>query len=86
MAEVKKPEVIKNDPNELVEIKLFKDNGKYSSPLFVSVNGETVAIERGVRLQVKRKFVEVIENSERQDYETSLKIAKATEVKKIADL
>lgn len=84
MAESKKtPEF---NPEEEVEIKLFKDNGKYSQPLFVGVNGETVAIQRGEKVRVKRKFVEVIENSERQDYETALKIEAATKPSKIADL
>ena len=56
---------------ELVEVKLFKDNDKYKDPVFVGVNGETVAIERGVRVKVKRKFAEVLDNSDKQDYDTS---------------
>lgn len=66
--------------DELVEVKLFKDNGKYKDPVFVGVNGETVAIERGVRVKIKRKFAEVLENSDQQDYETSRLIeAKSSE-------
>lgn len=57
--------------NEEVEIKLFKDNDKYRDPVFVGCNGETVAIERGVKVKVKRKFAEILENSDNQDYETS---------------
>lgn len=57
--------------NEEVEVKLFKDNDKYKDPVFVGVNGETIAIERGVRVKVKRKFAEVLDNSDKQDYETS---------------
>ena len=60
---------------ELVEIKLFKDNNKYKEPVFVSCNGETIAIERGVRVQVKRKFAEILDNSEHQDCETAKLIA-----------
>ena len=60
---------------ELVWIKLFKDNNKYKEPVFVSCNGETIAIERGVRVQVKRKFAEILDNSEHQDYETAKLIA-----------
>ena len=56
---------------ELVEIKLFKDNGKYKDDVFVGCNGETIAIKRGERVMVKRKFVEILENSEHQDYETA---------------
>lgn len=60
--------------NELVEIKLFKDNGKYKDDVFVGCNGETIAIKRGERVKIKRKFVEILENSEHQDYETAMLI------------
>ena len=56
---------------EPVEVKLFKDNDKYKEPVFVGCNGETVAIERGVKVKIKRKFAEILENSDKQDYETS---------------
>ena len=56
---------------ELVEIKLFKDNGKYKDDVFASVNGETIAIKRGERVKIKRKFAEVLENSDHQDQETA---------------
>lgn len=64
---------------ELVEVKLFKDNDKYKEPVFVGVNGETVAIERGVRVQIKRKFAEVLDNSDKQDYETAKLIERKTD-------
>lgn len=54
---------------ELVEIKLFKDNTKYKDPVFVAVNGENCVIERGIRVKIKRKFAEVLDNSDIQDYE-----------------
>lgn len=57
---------------EMVEIKLFKDTGKYKDPVFVSCNGETVAIERGVRVLIKRKFAEILDHSDKQDYEAAL--------------
>lgn len=57
--------------NELVEVKLFKDNGKYKDDVFVAVNGENCVIKRGERVKIKRKFALVLENSDRQDYETS---------------
>lgn len=60
--------------DELVEVKLFKDNGKYKEPVFVAVNGDAIAIERGVRVKIKRKHAEVLDNSDKQDYETSLLI------------
>lgn len=57
--------------NEEVEVKLFKDNDKYKDPVFVGVNGDNVVIERGVRVKIKRKYAEVLDNSDKQDYETS---------------
>lgn len=60
--------------NELVEVKLFKDTGKYKDDVFVAVNGENCVIKRGERVQIKRKFAEVLDHSEHQDYETSLMI------------
>ena len=61
---------------ELVEIKLFKDNGKYKDDVFVSVNGETIAIKRGDRIAqlviqevpaVELVEVEELSSSERAD-------------------
>ena len=60
--------------NELVEVKLFKDNNKYKDDVFVAVNGENCVIKRGERVKVKRKFAEVLDLSDMQDYETSLLI------------
>ncbi len=56
---------------ELVEIELFKDSGKYKDDVFVSVNGETIAIQRGERVAIKRKFADVLQNSMLQDRETA---------------
>ena len=72
---------------ELVEIKLFKDNNKYKEPVFVSCNGETIAIERGVRVRIKRKFAEILDNSEHQDYETAKLIAeKSGKMESLGDM
>lgn len=62
--------------NELVEVKLFKDNNKYKDDVYVSVNGENCNIKRGERVKIKRKFANVLDNSDMQDYETSLLIEK----------
>ncbi len=62
--------------NELVEVKLFKDNNKYKDDVFVAVNGENCVIKRGEKVKIKRKFAEVLENSDLQDYETSKLIEK----------
>ena len=71
---------------EYVEVKLFKDNDKYKDDVFVSVNGENCVIKRGERVKIKRKFAEVLDHSEHQDYETSKLIEAATQTKKLADL
>lgn len=64
--------------NELVEVKLFRDNNKYKDDVFVAVNGENRVIKRGESVQVERKFAEVLDNSDLQDYETSKLIEKKT--------
>ena len=71
---------------EYVSVKLFKDNDKYKDDVFVSVNGENCVIKRGERVNIKRKFAEVLDHSEHQDYETSKLIEAATRTKKLADL
>ena len=60
--------------NEEVEVKLFRDNDKYKDPVFVGCNGETIAIQRGETVRIRRKFAEILDNSDKQDYETGLLI------------
>lgn len=72
--------------NELVEVRLFKDNNKYKDDVFVSVNGENCVIKRGERVKIKRKFALVLEQSDMQDYATSKLIEKAAQSQKIADM
>ena len=69
---------------ELVEVQLFKDGGKYQDDVFVGVNGETIAIKRGEKVKIKRKFAEVLENSMRQDIIVADIISKAKEQSKKA--
>lgn len=64
--------------NELVEIQLFKDNGRYKDDVFVGVNGETILIKRGERVKIKRKFAEALANSNTQDAQTADLIARQT--------
>ena len=71
---------------EYVEVKLFKDNDKYKDDVYVAVNGENCVIKRGERVRIKRKFAEVLDHSEHQDYETSKLIEAVTQTKKLADL
>ena len=60
--------------NEEVEGKLFRDNDKYKDPVFVGCNGETIAIQRGEKVKIRRKFAEILDNSDRQDAQTGLLI------------
>lgn len=61
----------RNPGEELVEILLFKDSGKYKDDVFVAVNGETCQIKRGVPVKIKRKFAEVLQHSMQQDAATA---------------
>lgn len=65
--------------NELVPVRLFKDNNKYKEDVYVAVNGENCVIKRGEEVMIKRKFAAVLENSDRQDYETSKLIEKKSD-------
>ena len=56
---------------ELVEIRLFKDNGKYKDDVYVGVNDENVLIRRGEKVMIKRKFAEILDLSDLQDAKTA---------------
>lgn len=56
---------------ELVSVRLFKDNDKYKGDVFVAVNGQSVLIRRGERVAIKKKFTEVLEQSLDQDQRTA---------------
>lgn len=62
--------------NEPVKVKLFRDNNKYKDDVFVAVNGENCVIKRGAEVEIKRKFADVLDKSDLQDYETSMLIEK----------
>lgn len=53
--------------NELVKVKLFKDNGKYKDDVFVAVNGKGMIVPRGKEVEIPRKFAIALQNSEAQD-------------------
>lgn len=60
-----------DDLNELVSIKLFKDNSRYADDVYVAVNGQNCIIKRGEWVQIKRKFALVLDQSEIQDMKTA---------------
>lgn len=53
--------------NEYVPIFLFKDSKDYKDDVFVSLNGETCKIKRGVETKIKRKFKLLIDEAVRQN-------------------
>ena len=57
--------------NELVSIKLFKDNGRNADDVYVADNGQNCIIKRGEWVQIKRKFALVLDQSEIQDLKTA---------------
>lgn len=57
--------------NELVAVKLFKDNDRYRDDVYVAVNGHNCVIKRGEWVMVKRKFALVLDQSEIQDMKTA---------------
>ena len=68
---------------ETVPIQLFKDGGKYKDDVFVSVSnrdgGENCLIQRGKVVEVKRKFAQVLWDSQAQDARTAELITKGSE-------
>ena len=53
--------------NELVTVKLFKDNDRYKDDVFVAVNGVGMIVHRGKEVQIPRKYAIALKNSEAQD-------------------
>ena len=62
--------------NEEVEVRLFRDNDRYRDPVFVGCNGETIAIQRGERVKIRRKFAQILDNADRQDQAAGQLIAR----------
>lgn len=57
---------------ELVSIRLFKDEDKYKDDVPVFVNGKRFLIQRGVDVEVPRYVAEIIAISQKQDSQTDL--------------
>ena len=65
--------------DELVEIKLFKDNDKYQDDVYVAVNGVGMMVPRGKAVKIPRKYAIVLANSEAQDAYAASYIAEQIE-------
>ena len=61
----------------MVTIHLFKDDDRYSAPVFVGVNGDSYLIQRGMDVKVPKAVAEVLEHSQQQDERTAARIAAA---------
>ena len=57
--------------NELVAVKLFRDNDRYKDDVYVAINGQNCVIKRGEWVKIKRKFAMVLDQSEIQDIKTA---------------
>lgn len=70
--------VVNNDPNRRVKISLFKDNGRYSQPLPVSVNDYSALIQRGVEVEVPYYVAKHLDEVAKQDAATANMIGRMT--------
>ena len=52
---------------ELVPVKLFKDNDKYKDDVFVAVNGVGMIVPRGIEVKIPRKYAVALDNSQIQE-------------------
>lgn len=59
---------VKVDPaEELVDYCAPMLPGETRQEIFVAVNGESLVFKRGVDVQIKRKFYEVLQNAQKQE-------------------
>ena len=71
---VEKVEAATEEKDDGMEtIHLFKDDDRYSAPVFVGVNGDSYLIQRGIDVKVPKAVAEVLEHSIQQDAETARK-------------
>ena len=59
-------EVAPQDPEEIVEY-IAPLTTPDAKPIFVGVNGETIRIQRGVPVKIKRKFYEALMHAQEQE-------------------
>ena len=64
---------------EYIEVKLFKDNEKYKDDVYVAIGTQNCLIKRGVPVKIKRKFFNVLTQSNEQDLKTAQLIEEKSE-------
>lgn len=69
--EKKKTQKEKSPVDKMVKINLFYDGNLYKDPIYVSVNGESLIIPRGVEVEIPQRFKEVVDRSIAQEQKTS---------------
>ena len=57
-------ERLQREAEELVEIRLFRDNGNYKDDVYVNINDENFVIKRGEVVKVPRKVAIILEQKE----------------------
>lgn len=57
-------DISRHRDDDYVEVRVFKDGGKYKDDMFVGVNGVMNQIRRGVPVKVKRSYARIIGASE----------------------
>ena len=73
MAKAKAEAKAEEKDDGMVTIHLFKDDDRYSAPVFVGVNGDSYLIQRGIDVKVPKAVAEVLEHSIKQDAEAARK-------------
>ena len=78
---------VEDHSEELVDFTLpvFGIDGANMEPLFVAVNGESIAIKPGVPVKIKRKFLEVLEHAQGQQV-AALKYMQGEQRKALSEL
>lgn len=72
--------VTKTDPmEELVDFTAPMDPAGEKRDVLISVNGETIRVQRGSTVRIKRKFLEVWENANKQAMAARAAMEKAQE-------
>lgn len=73
---------------DMVKVKLFRDNGKYKDDVVVSLNGKRYLVPRGVEVEVPKGVKEILDNSMSQDEATEMYVRQKAEEwdKKVKEL
>ena len=66
-----KKTAVKKSNEKKVKVQLFYDGNQYKDPIFVSINGESLLIPRGVEVEIPAYFKEVVDRSIAQEQKTS---------------